>query len=164
MTSIATERMVIYPITNEELKTKIEKEPDAEMKQAYSEMLDGCVKNPKQHLWYTVWMMQLNEGNKPLVGDLCFKGLDEKGIVEIGYGIYPEYEGRGLTTEAVRAMTQWASEQPGVLRIEAETDPQNVASQKVLRKAGFMPNGVMGKEGPRFEWKNDEASIRQHGL
>ena len=153
MARITTERMVIFPISKEELKIKIEKEPDAEMKQAYSEMLDGCVKNPEQHLWYTVWIMQLKAGNNPVVGDLCFKGLSEKGIVEIGYGINPEYEGRGLTTEAVIAMTEWASGQPGVLCIEAETDPQNIASQKVLQKAGFMPNGVMGKEGPRFEWK-----------
>ena len=93
--------MIIFPISKEELKIKIEKEPDAEMKQAYSEMLDGCVKNPKQHLWYTVWMMQLKEGDKPFIGDLCFKGLDEKGTVEIGYGIDQKYESRGLTTEAL---------------------------------------------------------------
>lgn len=154
MTMITTERMIIFPISKEELKIKIEKEPDAEMKQAYSEMLDGCVKNPKQHLWYTVWMMQLKEGDKPFIGDLCFKGLDEKGTVKIGYGIDQKYESRGLTTEAVIALIKWASEQPGVLHIEAETDPHNIASQKVLQKAGFLPNGVMGEEGPRFEWKN----------
>lgn len=154
MTMITTERMIIFPISKEELKIKIEKEPDEEMKQAYSEMLDGCVKNPEQYLWHTVWMMQLKEGDKPSIGDLCFKGLDEKGTVEIGYGINQRYEGRGLTTEAVIALTKWASEQPGVLHIEAETEPHNTASQKVLQKAGFLPNGVMGEEGPRFEWKN----------
>ena len=91
---------------------------------------------------------------QPFIGDLCFKGLDEKGTVEIGYGIDQKYESRGLTTEAVIALIKWASEQPGVLHIEAETDPHNIASQKVLQKAGFLPNGVMGEEGPRFEWKN----------
>ena len=167
MTMVTTERMIIFPISKEELKIKVEKEPDCEMKQAYYEMLDGCIKNPEQHLWYTAWMMQLKEGNKPLIGDLCFKGLNKNGTVEIGYGINQEYEGIGLTTEAVIAMTKWASEQPGVLHIEAETDPDNTASQKVLQKAGFLPNGVMGEEGPRFEWKNCQTSIRhirQHGL
>ncbi|MEA5142460.1 MAG: GNAT family N-acetyltransferase [Oscillibacter sp.] len=154
MTAITTERMIILPISTEELKSKIEKERSAEMKQAYSEMLAGCINHPEQHLWYTVWMMQLKEENRPFVGDLCFKGLNENGTVEIGYGIYPEYEGRGLATEAVIAVTQWASEQPGVLHIEAETDPHNIASQKVLQKAGFLPSGVIGEEGPRFEWKN----------
>lgn len=153
MIKIVTERMILTPISRKELRIKIEKETDAEMKQAYSEMLAGCIKNPEQYLWYTVWMMQLKDGNKPFVGDLCFKGLDKTGTVEIGYGIYPAYEGRGLTTEAVIAMTKWAAEQPGVLHIEAETDPENIASQKVLQKAGFLPNGIIGEEGPRFEQK-----------
>jgi len=30
------------------------------------------------------------------------------------------------------------------------TDPDNKASQRVLAKAGFIANGVMGLEGPRF--------------
>ena len=53
-------------------------------------------------------------------------------------------------TEAVTAAVKWARMQPGVKTVEAETDPDNKASQRVLEKAGFMPNGVMGKEGPRF--------------
>jgi len=40
-------------------------------------------------------------------------------------------------TEAVTAMIGWASEQIGVNYIEAETDPDNKASQRVLEKTGF---------------------------
>lgn len=151
--TVTTERMDIFPITVEQLKDMVERETDAEMKQAYSEMLDGCVRNPERHIWHTVWMMRLRDGDKPFVGDLCFKGLGEDGAVEIGYGVKPEYEGRGLMTEAVTAMAIWASKQPGVKRVEAETEPGNIASQRVLAKSGFVPSGVMGKEGPRFEWK-----------
>ena len=154
MVSITTERMFIVPLSKQQLQAKVEKELDEEMKQAYSEMLDGCIKNPEQHFWYTVWVMQLKDDTKSPIGDLCFKGLNENGMVEIGYGIEPEYEGRGFTTEAVIAMTKWAFAQPGVLRIEAETEPDNIASQRVLQKSGFVPNGVIGAEGPRFEYKN----------
>ena len=87
------------------------------------------------------------------VGDLSFKGLNSNGMVEIGYGIKQEYEGQGLMTEAVLAMVLWASAQPGVSSIEAETDPGNLASQRVLEKAGFVLNGQLGEEGPRYEWK-----------
>lgn len=151
---IKTERMFIVPASKEEIQAKIEKELDAQMKQAYSEMLQGCINNPTQHLWYTVWLMQLKENNKTIIGDLCFKGLDENGTVEIGYGIHGAYQGKGLTTEAVIAMAKWAAAQPGVLHIEAETSPENAASKRVLQKAGFVPNGMMGEEGPRFEWKH----------
>jgi len=80
-------------------------------------------------------------------------GLNDKGTVEIGYGINPGYEGKGLMTEAVTAVVNWAAEQPGVLSIEAETEPNNIASQRVLEKAGFIRSGISGAEGPRYIWK-----------
>ena len=119
------------------------------MKQAYGEMLQGCLDHPSQWAWYCVWFMVLN-GER--IGDLCFKGLSENGTVEIGYGIQPAYEGKGLTTEAVEGLVRWASGQDGVKRIEAETDPDNRASQRVLEKVGFIPTGETGEEGPRFVW------------
>ena len=153
MIPVTTERMILFPLSCEKLRAKMEEEPDAGMKQAYSEMLTGCIQNPGQQLWYTLWVMQLKDGGRPFVGSLCFKGLDKTGTVEIGYGIEPGYGGKGLTTEAVTAMAKWADVQPGVLHIEAETEPENAASQAVLQKSGFVPNGVLGEEGPRFEWR-----------
>ena len=47
----------------------------------------------------------------------------------------------------------WASEQIGINHVEAETDPDNKASQRVLEKAGFHLNGIMGAEGPRYVFK-----------
>lgn len=122
------------------------------MKQAYTEMLEGCKSHPEQRLWYAIWVMALKNDPQLVVGDLCFKGLDANGMVEIGYGIQKAHEGQGYMTEAVIAMTQWANMQPGVKKVEAETDPDNKASQRVLEKAGFIPNGVIGLEGPRFVW------------
>lgn len=152
MAMVTTERMLIFPVSNEELQVIIGNERDEEMKKAYSEMLEGCIKMPQQHIWYTVWLIQFNDENKQIIGDLCFKGLNEDGTVEIGYGIKPEYQGRGLATEAVTAMAKWAITQPNVLRVEAEAEPNNIASQRVLQKSGFLPNGVLGEEGPRFVW------------
>ena len=40
--------------------------------------------------------------------------------------------------------------QPGVKGVEAETDPENEKSKRVLFKCGFLPTGEVGKEGPRF--------------
>ncbi len=149
MVKVTTKRIIIFPISNEETRIKMEKETDVEIKNAYSEMLAGCKEQPDQRIWYAIWLMQLSNSSEQIVGDLCFKGINDNGTVEIGYGIKPEYEGRDLMTEAVTAMAKWASNQPGVFCVEAETDPDNIASQRVLHKAGFLPNGVMGDEGPR---------------
>ncbi|WP_313577514.1 GNAT family N-acetyltransferase [Lacrimispora sp.] len=155
MIMVTTDRMLIFPISNKEMEMKVREETDEEMKQAYSEMLAGCREKPDQRIWYAIWIMQL-KNSKQIVGDLCFKGLNDNGSVEIGYGIKKEYEGKGLMTEAVTAMAKWASNQTGVSYVEAETDPNNVASQRVLQKAGFLVNGEIGEEGPRFTWKNDK--------
>lgn len=156
MVKVKTERMTIFPIADEEIQMMIEEEPDEEKKKEYSEMLAGCREKPEQRIWHTVWLMRLNSSNT-IVGDLCFKGLNDSGSVEIGYGVKPDYEGKGLMTEAVTAMVRWASEQEGVSCVEAETESNNIASQRVLQKVGFLPNGVMGDEGPRFVWKNPKS-------
>jgi ribosomal-protein-alanine N-acetyltransferase len=150
---VKTERLIIYPLSDSEMENLIDIELDMEMKKAYSEMLDGFRQNPEQRIWYAVWNMQLNDETGRSVGDLCFKGLNANGMVEIGYGIKKEYEGQGYMTEAVTAMARWASEQIGVKYVEAEADPENKASQRVLEKAGFRLNGIMGVEGPRYVFK-----------
>lgn len=150
---VKTNRLTIVPLSDDEMENWIIREVDADMKQAYSEMLAGCKQHPDQRIWHAIWNMQLNDEISKSVGDLCFKGLGSNGVVEIGYGIKKEYEGQGFMTEAVTAMARWASEQIGVTDVEAETDPDNKASQRVLEKCGFIPNGIMGAEGPRYVWK-----------
>ena len=145
---IETERLHLYAACREQMETYIEAETDEELKKAYTEMLEGCLRHPDQWEWYAMWMIELKDGTH--IGDLCFKGLDERGVTEIGYGILEEYQGRGYATEAVRAAVGWAVRRSEVTAVEAETDADNAASQRVLEKCGFAPNGRVGEEGPRF--------------
>ena len=98
---------------------------------------------------------------KEIVETLSFKGIDEKGVVEIGYGINDGYENKGYMTEAVKALAEWASKQPNVKQIEAEAEETNIASIRVLEKSNFVPNGIMGQEGPRYIWRIYEFFIRR---
>jgi len=150
---VETERMKLYPISDDEMREIIENESDAEMKQAYGEMLQGCLDNPEDRVWYAIWLMELKEEAGVIAGDFCFKGLSEDGTVEIGYGLREGFCGRGYMTEAVAAITRWALEQKGVSRVEAETDEENLASQRVLKACGYVPTGTRGEEGPRFAFK-----------
>ena len=86
---------------------------------------------------------------KWIIGNHSFKGPAKDNVVEIGYGILPDQEGKGYTTEAVQAMTQWAFGNEDVVFIEAETEPENRASQRILEKCGFVPDGE-GQEGLCF--------------
>ena len=149
---IETERLIIYAASRNEMEKFIEMQTVEILKKAYTEMLEGCLKHKEQWEWYAIWMIELKDGTH--IGELSFKGLDSCGTAEIGYGISSAYEGKGYATEAVIAVVHWASQQTGVNHIEAETEPENIASQRVLEKCGFVANGIVGKEGPRFVWRN----------
>lgn len=146
---INTERMTLRPMSDGEIQALMERLDSDEERAAYGEMLDGCRRDPENRVWYAPWKMAL-KGGPEYIGDLDFKGPAKNHAVEIGYGVQPEYEGRGYTTEAVKAMAKWAFQQKDVVFVEAETDPDNRASQRVLEKCGFVPDGTVGAEGPRF--------------
>lgn len=145
---IKTKRMLLQPMSDEEIEKMIAATESDELRTAYGEMLSGCKSDPGNRIWFAPWRMTLKDDNT-YIGDLAFKGPVRENVVEIGYGILPGYEGKGYTTEAVQAMTQWAFGNSGVIFVEAETAPDNKASQRVLEKCGFMPDGE-GKEGPRY--------------
>ena len=152
--ALVTERLRLYVASQAEMEQVTAKETNEELKKAYQEMLDGYLAHPEQGEWYAIWLVTRHDGVQ--VGDLSFKGLNEDGSVEIGYGIKEEFQGQGYATEAVMAAVDWALKQDGVLCVEAETEPDNAASQRVLAKCGFVPNGIVGEEGPRFVRKHNQ--------
>ena len=73
-----------------------------------------------------------------VVGVASFKGPPgEDRVVEIAYGIAPGYQGRGLATEAARALTKYALDSGEVRVVRAHTRPEPNASTSVLAKCGF---------------------------
>lgn len=146
---IETKNLKIYAASKDEMEKFIESQINDVLKAAYTEMLNGCLENPEQWEWHAIWMIELKDGTH--IGELCFKGLNSNGIVEIGYGILEKYQGKGYATEAVKAISNWAFQEPKVFSIEAETDDKNIASKKVLEKCGFVYTGKNGKEGPCYK-------------
>ena len=59
---VESERLILYPSNNEEMKAMIEKENAPEMKQAYTDRLEGCLSNPRERMWHTAWNMGLKNG------------------------------------------------------------------------------------------------------
>lgn len=77
-------------------------------------------------------------GQEQLVGGFCFWNLSpEHNKAEIGFGIYPEHQGKGLMDEALKAGLQYGMEKMGLKHIEAYTHPENAPSIRVLEKNGF---------------------------
>lgn len=64
-------------------------------------------------------------------------------IAGIGYWIIPQARGQGLAARAVRLLADWSLGPGRLQRVEALVDPENYASQRVARAAGFREEGVL---------------------
>jgi|SRR5678816_2060384 len=67
----------------------------------------------------------------------------ERVSAEIGYWLGEIHWGRGICTDALRAVTQYAIEQHGLTRVFALPFAHNAASCRVLEKAGFVVEGLL---------------------
>src|SRR5262249_39544824 len=65
----------------------------------------------------------------------------ENGTAELGYRVAERAAGRGVATAGVRELCRLAASEHGVRTLRARTVHENVASQKVLVKAGFAADG-----------------------
>ena len=63
----------------------------------------------------------------------------------LGYILHPKYRGHGYTTEAVRLLVGHLFESKDIIRVQAECNPENLASVRVLEKAGFTREGLKRK-------------------
>ncbi|HEV2244341.1 MAG TPA: GNAT family N-acetyltransferase [Streptosporangiaceae bacterium] len=88
-----------------------------------------------------------------ILGRFNLVGIED-GTAELGYRVAQRVAGRGVATATVRELCQLAAEQYGLCMLRAATTRENVASQKVLTKAGFVPVGpadIGGKAGTWYE-------------
>jgi ribosomal-protein-alanine N-acetyltransferase len=77
-----------------------------------------------------------------LLGGLSLHHLDPmRDAVEIGYWLFLEARGRGVATRAVRVAVEHAFA-TGIYRVDAHVRVGNVASERVLKRVGFVREGV----------------------
>lgn len=72
-----------------------------------------------------------------LIGFTGFRSFFDPPQVQLLYGLHPDYWGRGLATEMAQAMIRHGFEKVGFKEIIAATDPPNLASIEVMKKAGL---------------------------
>jgi ribosomal-protein-alanine N-acetyltransferase len=84
----------------------------------------------------------------------------EDGAAWVGYRVAERATGRGVATAGVRELCALAASEHGVHRLRAGTAVENLASQAVLAKAGFVAVGeeeVAGRPGIRFERRSAQT-------
>lgn len=73
---------------------------------------------------------------------------DKQPDIELAYRLHKQYWGRGYATELAKALIRWGFEHLNLNKIVSGAEPENIASQKVLIKAGFNCKGLQ-------KWWND---------
>lgn len=84
------------------------------------------------------------EGDDALVGGLTLSNV-RRGVAQcasLGYWAGQMYAGNGYITSAVTAVVRYAFDDLDLHRVEAACQPDNIASRRVLAKAGFTQEGA----------------------
>ncbi|MEU8385995.1 GNAT family N-acetyltransferase, partial [Streptosporangium sp. NPDC048865] len=99
----------------------------------------------------------LDAATGEFAGDIQLSGVNPPlGQAMTGYSVLPGFRGRGFAARAVDLLVGWAFEHTSLARIIAGTSPGNVASQRVLERAGFTREALLrgllpGPDGSRLD-------------
>lgn len=91
------------------------------------------------------WAITLKEKPDEVIGDISASITDANRKIdacEIGYVISRAHWGKGYMTEAMRAVTMYLLKEAGFNRVMACHDVANLASGKVMQKAGLQFEGI----------------------
>jgi [ribosomal protein S5]-alanine N-acetyltransferase len=65
--------------------------------------------------------------------------------VDIGYVLARFHWGKRFMPEAIQALASTALESPGIFRVQAACDTENIPSKRALEKAGFVREGRLAR-------------------
>lgn len=99
-------------------------------------VIDYYQANPGLGIWATI-----ERDTGACVGLHLLNHIQGETLIQVGYQLVPEAWGRGYATEMAVAVVRYAFKVMALPRIVAITDLPNVASQRVLLKAGLHRNG-----------------------
>ncbi|XVJ65287.1 MAG: GNAT family N-acetyltransferase [Lacibacter sp.] len=163
---IETARLILKPLTYAQLVkyiaadgslekelqlNKVSRTITPDLKEALEQtILPNVADTSKDYLYNTLWSAIAKESNQ-IIGDLCIIGEpNAAGEIEIGYGTYDAFQGKGYMTEIVQGIISWAKTQSLVKSIKASTEKTNAASFRVLEKNNFIK---VGETDTEFKWK-----------
>lgn len=86
---------------------------------------------------FEFWMI-VKKDTMNVLGDIGFKGKpNEKGEIEVGFGLVENERGHGLGFESLKAIIDWAISQNNVKVIKADCLIDNKPSARILEKVGM---------------------------
>ena len=88
----------------------------------------------------------------------------ERFSAEIGYWLGEAFWGRGIVTEALALVTEYAFARMNILRLFALPFADNAASARVLEKAGYVREGLLRSASVKFGVPRDQLMYARINL
>ena len=128
---------VLHFRSDKEINKYIKRAPQTlEIVIAHIEKLSSDLKTDKS----VSWGITTKESNI-MIGSICLWNFSEdKKTAEVGYDLNPEFQGKGIMSEALKAVLDFGFNQREFETIEAYTDYRNIPSKTLLKRHGFIPN------------------------
>jgi RimJ/RimL family protein N-acetyltransferase len=91
------------------------------------------------------WGLALRDSNVVIGTTTLFNLSLDNGRAELGYAMGRAYWGKGYMSEALKALVSHAFEVMELRRLEADVDPRNAASIRMLERLGFQREGFLSE-------------------
>jgi ribosomal-protein-alanine N-acetyltransferase len=102
--------------------------------------IDKITEGIQQGSWI-FWAIALKESGR-LIGTICLWNIQPVNHrAEIGYELHPDYWGQGVIKNALPKVIKYAFRTMKLHSLEADLDPANLASARVLERTGFVKEG-----------------------
>ncbi len=158
--NLETERLLLRRVVDEDVNEIFALRSDPEVMKYIPRPLVKTKEDALAHVAMIDEKIDSNEGinwaitlkdNPKLIGIIGhYRIKPEHFRAEIGYMLLPEYQGKGIISEAIKTVVKYGFEVMQLHSIEAIIDPKNFASEKVLQKNGFVKEAHL-KENEFYE-------------
>ena len=120
------------PRMNEHTDTKIEENTDET--KAYIDKMNKGIDDNK----WIIWAIE-HKQSKKVIGSVSIWNINiEQKTGELGYGIIPDYQGKGLMKEALSGAMQYGFNDMDLETLEAYTEENNLPSARLLESCNFV--------------------------
>lgn len=97
--------------------------------------------------WYKQYIIRFDDHEKTPIGEVHIHWyVKDRESWEIGYCIFPEYQGQGYCVEGAKLALKYAFEDWNAHKVVAMCNEFNIASYKVLERTGMVREGIFREE------------------
>ena len=170
-TELRTDRMLLRPFSLSDVDDVLEYGSDPEWAAFYDHPYDrgeaedmvarAVATSWDEHPWFAL------ELDGKVIGTALLS-LERRDIANLGYDVARPHWGKGLATEAARAVVDWGFREMPLIKVAAFTNPRNRQSWRVMEKIGMAREGLLrrGQRGDLFaygvlreDWTSDRGPL-----